>query len=279
MNSDQSKVDLANSGHQSETQVATNKLDTMNKQQAKKSNIKLDGDKIDESNPSVTSINEKYTSAKQSNPASLKAATKSGTPKTSAKNSTLEFAVTSSTTTSTTTSSLINTVTRSPKLANSDSGIDSTGTDVSPNFVKDLSTHPTNSNASNKRSPINHPATNGSLSESLTSTDGIRTPNSENLSKTNLYIRGLPTSTTDEDLYNMCAKYGTILSTKAIFDKTTGCCRGKLPPTCLATLIHLSTRKFVNSTNFHAYQFCSLLQVMVLFSIPHLNLLKWQLQS
>lgn len=68
--------------------------------------------------------------------------------------------------------------------------------------------------------------TNGSLSDSLTSTDGQRTPNVENLSKTNLYIRGLQVSTNDQDLYNMCSRYGQISSTKAILEKATGCCKG-----------------------------------------------------
>lgn len=53
------------------------------------------------------------------------------------------------------------------------------------------------------------------------------TPNVDNLSKTNLYIRGLQSYTNDEDLYNMCRDYGQISSTKAIMDKATGCCRGE----------------------------------------------------
>ncbi|KRF97679.1 uncharacterized protein Dwil_GK17327, isoform E [Drosophila willistoni] len=48
----------------------------------------------------------------------------------------------------------------------------------------------------------------------------------EQLSKTNLYIRGLQQGTTDKDLVNMCAQYGTIISTKAILDKTTNKCKG-----------------------------------------------------
>jgi len=43
--------------------------------------------------------------------------------------------------------------------------------------------------------------------------------NGEKLSKTNLYIRGLHSSTTDDDLVAMCEKYGTIISTKAILYK------------------------------------------------------------
>jgi len=46
------------------------------------------------------------------------------------------------------------------------------------------------------------------------------------LSKTNLYIRGLPANTTDQDLKELCKKYGKITSTKAILDKTTNQCKG-----------------------------------------------------
>ncbi|CAG9529862.1 unnamed protein product [Cercopithifilaria johnstoni] len=45
------------------------------------------------------------------------------------------------------------------------------------------------------------------------------------LSLTNVYIRGLDQNTTDEDLRDMCAKFGRIASTKAIMDKTTGQCK------------------------------------------------------
>lgn len=72
-------------------------------------------------------------------------------------------------------------------------------------------------------------ATNGSISDSRTSTDGHRTPNTDNLSKTNLYIRGLATNTTDEVLYNLCAPFGNITSTRAIMDKLTGNCKGMRP--------------------------------------------------
>ncbi|XP_050295189.1 protein alan shepard isoform X2 [Anthonomus grandis grandis] len=49
---------------------------------------------------------------------------------------------------------------------------------------------------------------------------------SEQLSKTNLYIRGLNPGTTDKDLVNLCQEYGTIISTKAILDKNTNKCKG-----------------------------------------------------
>ncbi|XP_077613644.1 RNA-binding motif, single-stranded-interacting protein 2 isoform X1 [Crocuta crocuta] len=59
------------------------------------------------------------------------------------------------------------------------------------------------------------------------------TPNSssgsngnDQLSKTNLYIRGLQPGTTDQDLVKLCQSYGKIVSTKAILDKSTNKCKG-----------------------------------------------------
>ncbi|XP_021493457.1 RNA-binding motif, single-stranded-interacting protein 2 isoform X4 [Meriones unguiculatus] len=49
---------------------------------------------------------------------------------------------------------------------------------------------------------------------------------SDQLSKTNLYIRGLQPGTTDQDLVKLCQPYGKIVSTKAILDKTTNKCKG-----------------------------------------------------
>ncbi|XP_059396856.1 RNA-binding motif, single-stranded-interacting protein 2-like [Carassius carassius] len=48
----------------------------------------------------------------------------------------------------------------------------------------------------------------------------------DQLSKTNLYIRGLHPGTTDQDLIKLCQPYGKIVSTKAIMDKTTNKCKG-----------------------------------------------------
>ncbi|XP_037540082.1 RNA-binding motif, single-stranded-interacting protein 2 isoform X2 [Nematolebias whitei] len=61
-----------------------------------------------------------------------------------------------------------------------------------------------------------------SSSSSSSSSSGGR----EQLSKTNLYIRGLPPGTTDQDLVKLCQPYGKIVSTKAILDKTTNKCKG-----------------------------------------------------
>ncbi|CAG2174901.1 unnamed protein product [Oppiella nova] len=56
--------------------------------------------------------------------------------------------------------------------------------------------------------------------------NGNSTSLAEQLSKTNLYIRGLTPTTTDKDLYALCSPYGTIISTKAILDKNTNKCKG-----------------------------------------------------
>ncbi|KAM6986363.1 RNA-binding motif, single-stranded-interacting protein 1 [Aplochiton taeniatus] len=69
-------------------------------------------------------------------------------------------------------------------------------------------------------SPSNNSSTNNSSSSS-SSTAGW-----DQLSKTNLYIRGLPPATTDHDLVKLCHPYGKIVSTKAILDKSTNKCKG-----------------------------------------------------
>ncbi|XP_064183467.1 RNA-binding motif, single-stranded-interacting protein 1 isoform X2 [Anguilla rostrata] len=66
------------------------------------------------------------------------------------------------------------------------------------------------------------PSTNGSNNNSSSSS----TAGWEQLSKTNLYIRGLAPATTDHDLVKLCQPYGKIVSTKAILDKTTNKCKG-----------------------------------------------------
>lgn len=50
--------------------------------------------------------------------------------------------------------------------------------------------------------------------------------NNEQLSKTNLYIRGLNADTSDSDLFTLCNRFGSIVSTKAILDKSTNKCKG-----------------------------------------------------
>ncbi|CAG05720.1 unnamed protein product, partial [Tetraodon nigroviridis] len=59
------------------------------------------------------------------------------------------------------------------------------------------------------------------------STNNCSQGGAEQLSKTNLYIRGLPPGTTDQDLIKLCQPYGKIVSTKAILDKNTNQCKGK----------------------------------------------------
>uniref|UniRef100_A0A671P2E1 RNA-binding motif, single-stranded-interacting protein 1-like n=1 Tax=Sinocyclocheilus anshuiensis TaxID=1608454 RepID=A0A671P2E1_9TELE len=67
------------------------------------------------------------------------------------------------------------------------------------------------------------PGTNSSTNHSSCSSS---TAGWEQLSKTNLYIRGLLPTTTDHDLVKLCQPYGKIVSTKAILDKTTNKCKG-----------------------------------------------------
>ncbi|XP_063070118.1 RNA-binding motif, single-stranded-interacting protein 1 isoform X2 [Engraulis encrasicolus] len=79
--------------------------------------------------------------------------------------------------------------------------------------------------------PSSHPMAPPSPSTNSSSTTNNSSSNSstagwEQLSKTNLYIRGLPPSTTDDDLVKLCRPYGKIVSTKAILDKTTNKCKG-----------------------------------------------------
>uniref|UniRef100_A0AAQ5XGR6 RRM domain-containing protein n=1 Tax=Amphiprion ocellaris TaxID=80972 RepID=A0AAQ5XGR6_AMPOC len=66
------------------------------------------------------------------------------------------------------------------------------------------------------------PSTNSSTNNSSSSS----TAGWDQLSKTNLYIRGLSPLTTDHDLVKLCQPYGKIVSTKAIMDKTTNKCKG-----------------------------------------------------
>ncbi|KAL4222016.1 RNA-binding motif [Mactra antiquata] len=69
--------------------------------------------------------------------------------------------------------------------------------------------------------PRNMPAASPNTSQSSGGSQS-----GEQLSKTNLYIRGLNPNTTDKDLVNLCTPYGKIISTKAIVDQTTNKCKG-----------------------------------------------------
>uniref|UniRef100_A0AAY4C277 RRM domain-containing protein n=1 Tax=Denticeps clupeoides TaxID=299321 RepID=A0AAY4C277_9TELE len=74
--------------------------------------------------------------------------------------------------------------------------------------------------------PSSHPMAPPSPSTNNSSSSSSSTAGWEQLSKTNLYIRGLMPSTTDDDLVKLCRPYGKIVSTKAILDKTTNKCKG-----------------------------------------------------
>ncbi|XP_025409111.1 protein alan shepard isoform X1 [Sipha flava] len=87
---------------------------------------------------------------------------------------------------------------------------------------------PANTNSSSSSN------TNGGTSLQSSNQPTTSSPSSEcqsaaptqQLSKTNLYIRGLNQNTTDKDLVTMCSQYGNIVSTKAILDKNTNKCYG-----------------------------------------------------
>ncbi|KAM7113880.1 RNA-binding motif, single-stranded-interacting protein 2 isoform 2-T10 [Molossus nigricans] len=64
------------------------------------------------------------------------------------------------------------------------------------------------------------PSPSNSIPSSSSGSNG-----NDQLSKTNLYIRGLQPGTTDQDLVKLCQSYGKIVSTKAILDKTTNKCK------------------------------------------------------
>ncbi|XP_051914100.1 RNA-binding motif, single-stranded-interacting protein 2b isoform X3 [Hippocampus zosterae] len=77
--------------------------------------------------------------------------------------------------------------------------------------------------------PSNHqmaPPSPSSNSGNTSTISNISNNGVEQLSKTNLYIRGLHPGTTDQDLVKLCQPYGKIVSTKAILDKTTNKCKG-----------------------------------------------------
>ncbi|XP_060607362.1 RNA-binding motif, single-stranded-interacting protein 3-like isoform X16 [Ruditapes philippinarum] len=76
---------------------------------------------------------------------------------------------------------------------------------------------------------LNHTYTPRSMpaaSPNTSQSSGGSQSGAEQLSKTNLYIRGLNPNTTDKDLVNLCTPYGKIISTKAIVDQTTNKCKG-----------------------------------------------------
>ncbi|XP_069009826.1 RNA-binding motif, single-stranded-interacting protein 1 [Embiotoca jacksoni] len=74
--------------------------------------------------------------------------------------------------------------------------------------------------------PSSHPMAPPSPNTNSSTNSSSSIAGWDQLSKTNLYIRGLSPSTTDHDLVKLCQPYGKIVSTKAILDKTTNKCKG-----------------------------------------------------
>uniref|UniRef100_A0A834R236 Protein alan shepard n=1 Tax=Sarcoptes scabiei TaxID=52283 RepID=A0A834R236_SARSC len=83
-----------------------------------------------------------------------------------------------------------------------------------------------NNSDGNNSTPIKSINGNDSFGSGNTPVNNNIHNNFGNISKTNLYIRGLTPDTTDKDLQLLCQPYGRIVSTKAILDKETNQCRG-----------------------------------------------------
>ncbi|KAI0982074.1 hypothetical protein GJ496_004180 [Pomphorhynchus laevis] len=75
----------------------------------------------------------------------------------------------------------------------------------------------------------------------------------DRLSKTNIYIRGLPKEFNDQDLSRLCQSVGRIRSLKAIMDKDTNRCKGYGFVDFETSESAISALKKINSsTNYHA---------------------------
>jgi len=121
-------------------------------------------------------------------------------------------------------------------LTNNQNNNSSNSTNSSNNLVKSTSNgnlimsnngtsvvNQTNNNSATTNGNLNNTNSNNQNGSNNESTNGSY---DEQLSRTNLYIRGLSPSTTDKNLYELCSPYGKIVSTKAIIDKATNNCKG-----------------------------------------------------
>ncbi|CAO3643764.1 unnamed protein product [Cunninghamella blakesleeana] len=83
--------------------------------------------------------------------------------------------------------------------------------------------HPSNHNSNNNNSSSSSSTTNHQYS-------GQPTIHQEDLSTSfhplNVYVRGLPSTTTDESFLELCKNYGDVQSSKAILDQKSGECKG-----------------------------------------------------
>lgn len=92
-----------------------------------------------------------------------------------------------------------------------------------------------NKNREKKAASMVHVTRSNSCMPSLTLPSSLSSalPNATNnksnnpiQTPTNIYIRNLPSNTTDESLFNLCKKYGKIVSAKAMVDIRTNECKG-----------------------------------------------------
>ncbi|XP_022916231.1 protein alan shepard isoform X3 [Onthophagus taurus] len=115
-----------------------------------------------------------------------------------------------------------------PYLQNSNSANNSYSSANNTTYANNqrVATSPSNTSSSSSHTGSQSGTVSNVSTSNMPSTSSNSNSGSETLSKTNLYIRGLSANTTDKDLENMCKKFGTIISTKAILDKNTNKCKG-----------------------------------------------------
>ncbi|KAJ3071371.1 hypothetical protein HDU98_005431 [Podochytrium sp. JEL0797] len=129
---------------------------------------------------------------------------------------------------------------QNPSTPSTPNGFNAVGPPLSPFFVSNSNPNPVGrsptppSMAGGVSSTIarysvvenlNSPARRSRRELSFSGTSGVDWE-AEGTSCTNLYIKGLKNSCTDDDLYDICKVYGNIHSSKAILDLTTHECKG-----------------------------------------------------
>lgn len=102
-----------------------------------------------------------------------------------------------------------------------------------------------------------HPRDSGGSEQLQSSATGASSSTNSidetNLSKTNIYVRGLPKEFTDQDLARLCQSVGRIRSLKAIMDKDTNRCKGYgFVDFESAESAATALRKINQHTNYHA---------------------------
>jgi len=124
---------------------------------------------------------------------------------------------TNSSTPSNTTNNLVKSSSNGNLMMSNNNGTSNSGV-VSQTNNSSTNGNPSNNNNQNGSTPIDR--------NSINNNESINGSYGEQLSRTNLYIRGLSPNTTDKNLFELCSPFGKIVSTKAIIDKATNNCKG-----------------------------------------------------